>query len=204
MRIFAIVMLACALTACGASQAQIQTAIAQTQVAQPTATTIPTPTPVPLADLDLSTTLIASGDLPAGVEGAQIRDTAEDKFRNLPKAENEIFQQFSNSGRGMGGVTVWLYESSDDVAAGFKNLSKRIGGSARPIESLGETSAGVMPGIGSAMLLGVSINLLAGEVTFTRCHALVYIAMAPGSAGLEAIGAYAKNLDERLRPLVCR
>jgi hypothetical protein len=76
-----------------------------TPLPSPTATIAPTTTPVPLSEIQLESIIIQEGDLPAGFSEAQIRDEAPERFRELPEAQNTIYQQLEKNG------DVWVEES---------------------------------------------------------------------------------------------
>jgi len=85
----------------------------------------PTLTPIPLSALKLDQILIQSGDLPAGLSGAQIRDTAPAMFKDVPMADSTIYQQLARNGNSASGVAVFLYEDKSKVD---KAYSKILGG----------------------------------------------------------------------------
>ena len=202
-RIITGIFLTMILAACGPSDADIASAIADTEEAIPTATIEPTPTTIPISEIDLTELLVQPGDLPAGIDEAQIRDTPDSLVSWVPKASNVIYQQFDKSGKGMGGVTVWLYETQTEAANAYSELRNGIVG-LEDYDEIGDRSADILPDTGTALVLGISVEYLLGHLVFNRCHAVVYVGMAPGASGIEAIRAYAKRLDTRLEPIVCR
>lgn len=156
------------------------------------------PTPVPLNQLDLEPLLVQSGDLPAGLTGAQVKDIAPEMFATFPKPTKVIDQRFQRNNQTAGGVTVLLYETVPEREQAYGALMTGLGKDAKPLEGTGEQ--------GSATTLDVTvatIHLQTVALGFRRCTALVYITLA-GTATLSDGDAYAKRLDKRLTPLVCR
>jgi hypothetical protein len=148
-------------------------------------------TAVPLADIDLTPLLIQSGDLPAGLSGAQIKDTVPAGLRAVPKPANVIDQRFQQNGTLAGGVVVLLYEASADVDSAFR-LAVGEGKTSEPQYGVGDT----------ARIWSPNAVLTRARVAFTRCHA--YIDITFGQASIDQVTAYAKRLDQRLQPLACR
>lgn len=213
------------LTACAPSAASIGTAIAQTQGAAPTLTPVPsvtvtaslvpsaipmaapsatatsiptaTPTLVPLAKLDLESILIQPGDLPAGITGGQIGNTATGIFSSLPPAAQVADEQLATNGSQIGYVDVFLYDSLKDVQTAYGMIVDGF-----------RKEAVTFPGIGEAAQVGVldttSLGgLISANLAFTRCQSVISVLMT-GDVNKDSVGNYAKRLDARLQPLVCR
>lgn len=159
-----------------------------TNTPEPTAT----PTPIPIADLDLSPLIIQAGDLPAGFTAAQLRDAAPDMYRDLPVAENTIYQQLAYNDALARGVAIFLYPNSEDRETAYTLIAD---GMIDPSSiAFGEKAAAFSANIG-----GVKMT----EVVFIRCIAVVHISFS-NLQDLDAVTAYAKRLDERLAPLICQ
>jgi hypothetical protein len=198
------------LAACGPSEASVQRAIALTQTAAPTVTPLPTvtttPTPIPLKDIDLSASLIADGDLPAGYSGAQIRLEAPEMFSNVKNFQQEVYQQFEHGGDGAGGVTIFLFDdvaqrdvAYDIVLDGFadandaETFNVKIG----DLNDLGEKAKYNTMHVNMLNIISDTV-----DIAFVRCHALVHIRMSD-TIDIVPVQAYAERLDGRLSTLVC-
>lgn len=166
-----------------------------------------TPMPMPLSEVDLEPILILPGDLPAGLSGAQVRDSLPEMFDEPPEAENQIYQQFQREGKAAGGVAVTLYESNADLDAAYTLLLGGFGDS--DIDSSVTVERKVVSDVGeraeTVTLQGTILGIVFDSVdlAFVRCGAVVHTRMS-GSANLIDIVSYARRLDERLTSLVCR
>lgn len=223
MRIWGIVFLSLVFVACAPSQASISTAIAETQAAVPTQTPAPTSTvvptlaptptvtPIPLADLDLVPLLVQSGDLPAGVGTGQVLRGIDIVARGMPDADYAIRLQFSKDEEGLGAVTVWLYAKPEIVIEAYREQSGRLMelDDFELVADIGDHAVGVPPAVSAARALEASglgsyMDSLIGELVFVRCHAVVHIALPYSTGNLIPMASYARALDERLAPVVCR
>jgi hypothetical protein len=187
------------ITACGPSNSQVATAIAQTQEALPSATPEPTATRIPLAELPLEGILLASGDLPPGIEGAQVVDGLPEGFANIPEPDRAITQYFQKDGLLAGGVNIAVYTSDRFSTTAWNMLSSRSEFS--PVSDVGEQAAA----------WETSSDLVSGAaLVFVRCGAVTQVSFAViGSSPLdrvttEHVTAYARRLDKRLQPLLCQ
>jgi hypothetical protein len=146
--------------------------------------------------LDLEPLLIQPGDLPAGVVGSQVKDKAPPVFKDVPPPTKAIDQRFGLAdGAIIGGVTVLLYDSSDDLEKAYAAVIKGMGSSAYPSTEVGDKAR-----IGGLTARTQRI----AEVSFVRCHALVSVSLSATPQPDDDTLAYAKRLDKRLMPLVCR
>ena len=190
--LLALVFLLCA---CAPSENTVNTAIAQTQAAIPTDTPIPTATPIPFSAFDLEDLLIQQNDLPAGYSGAQVGNTAPEMFGGIPKADYIIYQQFQKNGESAGGVTVFLYESIQSVDKAYQVIAVGMGNT-EPVAGDWEK--------GELVIFSISaINFTAIDVLYADCHSAVHIRLSDIDNKQHVIN-YAKRLNERLSPLVCR
>ena len=182
----------------------IETTQNYTQTSEPTFTQEPTntqeptstPTRIPLSDIELEEILVKDGDLPAGYSGAQISDTAPEMFDNLPEAENTINQQLAKGGEQKGGVTVFLYDSQDNLDSAFFKIKTGFS-EEKQLDTVGEKA---FITYFSQDILGIKIQF--GDLLFSRCNAVVHIRMTELSSE-DSLIAYAKRLDKRLSELVC-
>jgi hypothetical protein len=169
----------------------------------PTNTTTPKPTPtatpVPLSQVELEPLLIKTGDLPAGLSGAQIRSSLPGMFRRIPEPDNGIYRGFERDGDESGGVTVVLYESRADVDSAYATIMDGFGDlpSRQEVEGVGEKAETVSV----ALALAGAKDFV--DLAFVRCHSVVHIRMM-GTIDLLDIKSYAERLDERLTGVACR
>ena len=103
---------------------------------------------IPLSQLKLDSLLVQTGDLPAGLAGAQIRDTAPGMFKDLPTAENAIYQQFARGGDSAGGVAVFLYEDESKIGQAYDGILNGMGSDTKPISDIGEKASVVVISLG--------------------------------------------------------
>jgi len=193
------VFLSIIISACSIESRQDFTQIPEpTFTQEPTNTQEPTSTPtrIPLSDIELEEILIKEGDLPAGYSGAQIRDTAPEMFNDLPRSQNTIYQQLAKGGDQKGGVTIFLYDSQDDLDSAFFKIKTGFS-EEKQLEEVGEE--GLITYF-SQEILGIKIQF--GDLLFVRCNAVVHIRMTDLSSENSLI-TYAKRLDKRLSELVC-
>ena len=141
----------------------------------------------------LHTLLVQPGDLPAGFSAAQLRDKPPAMFDKLPASSFRLYQQLEYKGGTGGGVTLFMYDSKQDRERAYSLLSE---GMEHPPgrEGIGEKACGVAAKL-SAII--VSTDLL-----FTRCLAVVHVRFSTDD--LPSADAYAKRLDRRLQPVVCK
>lgn len=168
---------------------------------------IPTVTPVPLSQIDLEPLLTQSGDLPAGLSGAQVRGFLPEMYDNLPTSDNAIQRQFQRDGDAAGFVTVLVYESSSHCDAAYTGILDGFGDSTvgpdikaarETISDVGERAEAVTL---ESEVGGISLEAI--DMAFTRCHAVAHIRMT-GTLSLLDIKSYAKRLDNRLAAVACR
>jgi len=178
------------LTACGPSdieiQANVQASIAQTQAAMPTATQIP------FSALNLESVLITNGDLPVGYEAAQFRSKLSDLSKASPAPDYFISQSISYNGNFGGIVDVLVYEDVKKVQSAYQIIGNNMPGDSTNIE-IGDGGQ-----VASTSLIMSTVSL-----SFIRCNAVVSVQFM-GTTQKDDVISYAKRLDERLKPFVCR
>jgi len=150
------------------------------------------PTKQPLVSVDLEPLLIQAGDLPAGVTGAQVRDTPPKMFDGMPKAAKAVYQQLAQGNQQTGGVAVFLYETGVD--AGYAFAAKGMG-DVDPVADVGEQA------IVTKAADNPALNFV--DLLFRRCAAVVHTRMSGADLDRDTAAAYAKRLDARLKPVVC-
>ena len=170
-----------------------------TPTAAPTPTPVPDPTLIPISQVNLESLLVEDGDLPEDlVPDIITNENAVGSADELNRAEAVYTQYFLlNEGEG-GGVSVFVFESLDDVQAAFGKVSSfmdtpsayyLVGEQARIENFLIPLMPDVPPIEGSRLI-------------FSRCHALAVIQF-PRAEDLGAMERYGQLLDGRLQTLVC-
>ena len=144
------------------------------------------------ADVDLEPLLIQAGDLPAGMTGAQVRDTAPAMFDAVPKPDKAAYQQLQKNGSQVGGVTVLLYSAGDALSQAYTTVVDGMDDNAQPIAGVGE----------KAVVSENEVLVKLVEFAFTRCSALAHVRMV-FSGNRDEVTAYAKRLDTRLQSAIC-
>jgi hypothetical protein len=181
-----------------------------TSISSPLQTVTPnTRQPSSLSKIDLEPILIMPGDLPSGFSGAQVRNSAPEMFKNVPKSDNVIYQRFQKGGETVGGVIVFLYESTKDIekaysviVAGFGKAGNESGikTEIKPLSEIGEKATLAM---GEVNIEAVGFSSKSSDLVFVRCHAVVHIRFG-GISDAADIAAYATRLCKRLGSQVCR
>lgn len=159
----------------------------------PTPEPTPTSTPVPLADLLLEPLLIQSGDLPPGCSGSQVRAEVPHSLRNGPVSQNSIRQILVKNGQTGGSASVPLFESLEDVEAALDLAAEDL----PDVEAVNDFDEAAHLGIFSVM------NMSPASFAISRRHAVVQ-GQFIGTTDAYAALSYAKRLEARLEPLVCR
>jgi hypothetical protein len=173
-----------------------------TAMAQPTktfvfnVTAIPTTLPaipIPLADLDLSSVLVLPDDLPEGYSGDQIKDVLPDLYDDLNRPVYQIYQEFKKNDHGAGGVGIRVYDSKATAIEVYNSFLSQWH-EREPTEAVAD--------------LGDQSQTSEYDLMFVRCNALVNMRFMStpdyDPAGYDTRVSYARNMDERLTPLVCR
>ncbi|MBC7264246.1 MAG: hypothetical protein H5T64_07780 [Chloroflexi bacterium] len=190
--IFILVLMACA-----------RTHPAPTATPQPTSTA--TSTPMPPSASDLEPLLVQAGDLPPGLSGSQVSDIIPEPFDQVSPPISVICQQFERNGRNAGRVVVLLYESESKAKEVYEWWTIRPG-DGRP-NMLKETRVGEQAAWDCPEKYWITQYC---RIAFLRCHMVVDIFILGGEEGgrmvfakQDELLAYAKRLDNRLRPIVC-
>jgi hypothetical protein len=210
MKKFSVILIALLLVACAPSPQAIQAAIAQTQSAW---TPIPTPTStlIPLSKIDLKSILVLPEDLPAGFSGANVSDPPSG-FNVISGYTYGIYQQFERGEDPSGGVAVFLYDTIEARDWDYSILVKKSiddGSFDTTLSTLIVSTNGQVPKVGEratyVTVLGSSmgIDLTSTDLFVARCHALISIRMS-GIGEVDPLSTYARKLDNRLQPIVCR
>lgn len=146
--------------------------------------------------IDLEPLLVQSGDLPAGVTGAQVRDVAPKMFDQAPKADRVLYQQFASGAKQIGGVAVFLYKDADTRTQGYSVIAKDMG-QTEVVAGLGDQAVVTLLSPQAA-----AYGLDFADVLFQRCVAVVHVRIS-GPDSRVAATAYAKRLDKRPAQVVC-
>jgi hypothetical protein len=167
-----------------------------TETPQPTSTTeaspTPVPSPVPLSGIDLRPIILSDDDLPEHlqedffVEGLDAQNVL---LGRLPGGEQIVTQKFYNNERNSGGGAsiIFLYNDLDLVQDAFDHAAADL------------TLLNFDADVGEQSK--AERNPPQWHLTFTRCHAFVYIFMIDGREF--DIVSYAQALDVRLSEAVC-
>jgi len=199
-------MLATAIVACSSSESSVQTAIAETQSVEPEPTIAPTLQP--LSEIRLEDLLLNDGDLPTVFVGQQIVSQPPVDIGGVPPADQSINRKFRAGDFASDGVTILLYESISDLRQAFDFVAGIMseGSDAGPVAGIGENAMQTEEALGGLPLVGgLSLpSATSVKLVFMRCHALVYIDLFSSEANLAVATEYAKRIDARLQPEVCR
>jgi hypothetical protein len=171
-----------------------------TPTAAPTPTVIPTPTQIPLSQLDIESLLVVDGDLPEDMVSDTItNENAVGSVEELNRADAVYTQYFLLKGGEGGGVSVFLFESLDDVQAAFDKVSTLMESPSHS-NTVGEQT------LAETFFIPIVPDvppIEGARLAFSRCHALAVIQF-PRADDMLAIARYGQQLDGRLQPLVCR
>jgi len=165
---------------------------------------VPGPAGFALPNAESLRPLVQAGDLPSEFSGGPIEKSAPPIFRNLPKADLQVFQQIVVGDRRKGGVGVFLYRHPARRDAAYRFLAKGIGPVGKePFSEVSEAPAG----LGKRGLVDISIPASravkgSGTVLFQRCSAVVHLVVGNDPDASAAV-SFAQRLDERLTSIVC-
>jgi len=166
----------------------------------PKPTALPTPAFIPMSQVNLETILVVDGDLPQDLlPDIIVMENAVGSAAELDRADAVITQYFLLEGGEGGGVSVFLFESLDDVQAAFGKVSTFMD---TPLvyELVGERAR--IENFFIPLIHDVA-PIQGSRLIFTRCHALAVIQF-PRAEDAEAMEKYGQRLDGRIQPLVCR
>jgi hypothetical protein len=188
--VLAVLIASCAGQSPAAAPAPIARTVVVTQVIQ--APTL-APTQIPLSEISFDALLVQPNDLPPGFAGAQIKDEKSDPHTR------KIVQTLALRGEYGGAITISLYQSKDSVGADWnKERSGALSKFPKTFDETGEQA------IGYIEIADRLLNIPARTALwFTRCNAFVEVFFF-GTADLSAAATYAKRLDKRIAPIVCR
>jgi hypothetical protein len=164
----------------------------------PTAAALPTP--IPMSQVDLEPVLVVDDDLPQDlVPDIVTRENAVGAADELDRADVVFTQYFLLDGGEGGGVSVFLFESLDDVQAAFGKVSTFMD---NPLvyELVGERAR--IENFFIPLVQDVA-PIQGSRLIFMRCHALAVIQF-PRAEDVQAIETYGQRLDGRIQSLVCR
>ena len=184
------------IVSCAPSPEKIREAIEQTQTASQLliSTNVPTPTLIPLDELDLEPLLIQGNDLPSGYTASHVKEIGSDSYKWISNhGIANISQSFAHNGEDSGGVTVFLYTNTEDSKTAYLEQLESLGSETKSAVDVGDENAYV-----HISILGDVV-----ELSFRRCLAVVDIKMFDNDDPDDVI-AYAKRLDKRIEPIVCR
>jgi len=134
--------------------------------------------------------LVQPGDLPAGLSGGQVRETAPAMFKSLPIAQTTIYQQLARHGSAIGGVAVFVYNSGPKLDIAYAEIVR--GMDSNPAPGIGER----------AQIATTQIGEPSFDLVSARCGYVFHIRIS--GAGVEDnITSYAKRLDKRLASALC-
>jgi len=177
----------------------------------PQITTAPSPKPS-LTAMDLEPLLIQTGDLPPGFNPSQITDTMDGVKSKWPVLFNESFpqpdvvilQSIEQNQEIAGSVYVLYYSLNSSQKAAYETMKSRViaySENTSPFEKLD-------PGIGDQSIaygykrtLG-NANFDNSSVLFSKCGGVVLTSIS--TYRVEQAVSYAKRLERRLEPLLCR
>jgi hypothetical protein len=162
-----------------------------------TATPAMTLTLIPLVSIDLSTLLIQSGDLPEGYSAGKLEENTSQMFQDLPKPDQLVGQQMNYADKQYGEVFVFIYSSPDDLQKAYETLFSDLKANSMTLVGIGQSGFYVMQTLTVSGVQQTSV-----EIVFSDCKVLVDVLF--GSIDLQSASSYAKNLDQRLNPILCQ
>jgi hypothetical protein len=162
----------------------------------------PTPTLIPLSDINLRSIPFLPGDLPADYSAGQFR--YDNLMGGVTGYVNGIYQEYKMTGEKAGWVSILLFDSVDRRDSAYSVLIDGLGKSGQPIPGI-EIIVAQSSDVGEKAMYNIMSG--PGENTstliFIRCQAIADITLIH-KGDLPTITNYAKRLDERLQPIVCR
>jgi len=159
----------------------------------------------PLAELNLEALVVQPGDLPIGVNAAQVLDVAPGMFDGMAIADQTLIQQLSVSDEQAGGIAIFLYESIFDANEAYRFIESGMSTNLEEVSSIGEKAIVTFMEKQVIKVQGNSLEVGSdsSDLLFSRCHAVVHIRISVDGLTKTKIEAYAKRLDKRLAPVVC-
>jgi hypothetical protein len=185
-----VLLVAGVVSGCAPSDSAVQTAIARTQAAGPP------PAPV-LSSEALRMLLILQGDLPEDYEAVAYHTRLSSWFDGGPMPDYWAGRNLTYKGNDGGSAQLAVYMDTSQSGEAYKAAARRL---SEPSE-LGE-SGWVEVGEEAAMTT-TNLMMYTASIAFRRCTAVVALQFIFTHKGDEAL-SYARRLDERLKPLVCK
>lgn len=154
------------------------------------------PTPAPTVAQAIGPLLIQTADIPPGDTADPVQSEVSGllMYFNLPPKRELRHQELFKDGKRDGWTTVFLYPSTTDQKLVYQNFVTQIGDTGHPLDGIGEQSFGDEPTTDSSG----SIN----DMVFVRCGAIAFISW--DSPSMQTATDYAKRLDQRLTPILCK
>ena len=205
--IYFLVLIAVLLASCSVQTQFAGPVITLTPLATitPYSTPFSTLTPNQLADINLESILIKPDDLPEGYTGGQVNDKLPIYLDVRDTPVKQIFQEFNNNNVSAGGVAVIVFNDDSFMGNALFGFGWGLGfPDYLHVDINGETMHLTKDLLSSATVSGNSQAEIEGmDGYFKRCNTIVHVRMT-GTVDQDSITSYAKKLDERLTPLVCR
>lgn len=185
MRIFLLVLLL--LAACAPS-------------AQAIGNALPTDTPIPFSALNFQSIILWPGDLRPHFEPSDVQTDVSALLFDVPTPDYFISETFSFKpveGEELTGsrVQVMVYEDISKVNSAYRVALGGMSLGKKTYIEVGENAQASTEPNGW-------VEMLQSSLVFKRCHAVVSIFLLPSI--MNDVVFYAKRLDARLTPLVCR
>jgi hypothetical protein len=170
-----------------------------TNTPAPTATAIPvtaTATSNPFAELNMDNLLFQNNDLAVGFSGGQILHTYPPAFSGIPLPDYVIYQLLQKDNGSGGYVTVLFYGDQYAVDTAYSFLDSKMG-------NLEEVPGDWIKGeLSIFTVTSPTSNLSFLEAIFDNCHFV--LKMRFPEIEKSKVIAYAKAVDQRLLPLICK
>jgi hypothetical protein len=160
----------------------------------------PTKTPVPLSEIDFEGLIIQEGDLPEGLISPGLRYDAPE-YKDIPEATMTFRAPLFGPGDLSGSIVVFLYEDHQKLEEAYQKIFEMKDMIRDSFPDIGEKSESkYLVEMWDSEEGGGQRNI--DELVFIRCMAVIDIYFR--GTEVDDLSFYAKRLDERLRPVVCR
>jgi hypothetical protein len=194
---------------CSCNIAPDEIVSAPTEIVIPTS--IPTATPIPLSEINIEPFLIQANDLPPQLNGSQVRDQTPEIVPGIPQPINQIYQAFGRTDGGIvfekSGIYVFIYNDLEAAKYSYQFVLKamqegRTHGAVPKYADPSKVHAENEVGEESAWMKAPFMNFEpVTDLAWRNCNAVFYVRMVGDS---DVANAYARRLNERLTPLICR